>query len=71
MAGRSLAAIAQPQDFFMPRAGWLSLSRLVRASRFGLSQIMSFNSSLGHADCCVAEKFKDLSYPEILASVIL
>jgi hypothetical protein len=36
-----------------------------------LSQIMSFNSSLGHADCCVAEKFKDLSHPEILASVIL
>ena len=24
-----------------------------------------------HADCCVTEKFKDLSHPEILASVIL
>src|SRR6476661_1284262 len=35
MAGRSLAATAQPQDFLIPRAGWLSLSRLVGVSHLG------------------------------------
>src|SRR6266403_2407651 len=56
-AGRSLAAIAQPQDFLSARAAWVVPNHVI--------QFIA-----GHADCCVTEKFNDLSDPEILALVI-
>src|SRR6266404_2165190 len=56
-AGRSLAAIAQPQDFLSPvRDGCHSLVWSARAAWVVPNHVIQFIA--GHADCCVTEKFK-------------
>jgi hypothetical protein len=67
IAGRYCATAG----FFYPPCGMAVTLSFGPREPPGLSQIMSFNFIAGRADCCVTEKFNDLSHPEILASVIL